>query len=124
MEDLDLLAASLRADADDLHAFTGALAVRFEQAFPRRTTVRRERAGMFGPKEVREVAVDLDGDRFSVRSVKGSVEATCARLSGGIVLKTERLDLADWIDALSRALAREAERSADAQSALQRLLTG
>lgn len=123
MDDLDLLAASLRADAEDLHAFTGALAARFEQALPGRTTVRRERAGLFGPKEVREVSVDLDGDRFGVRAERGGVHATCAKLSGGIVLKTERLDLSEWIRELSAALAREADRSQDAQTALQRLLT-
>src|SRR4051812_38333391 len=45
--DLDLLAASLRADATDTAAFLGALAARLEGAFPGQVEVQRK-GGIFG----------------------------------------------------------------------------
>jgi hypothetical protein len=123
MDDIDLLSASLRADASDLSAFAEALARRFEEALPAQTRVARERRGLLSrEKLVREVMLDVDGDRFCLRAQGGGVEATRAPVSGGIALKTERLDVPEWIDALTQSLAREAQRSADAQNALQRML--
>ena len=60
--DLDLLAASLRADTGDLDAFVESLAVKLEEAIPRRVRVDRRKSGMFGPKLVRQIVVDL-GDQ-------------------------------------------------------------
>jgi hypothetical protein len=123
MDDIDLLSASLRTDAAELGSFAEALARRFEEALPHQTRVARARRGLLSrDKFVREVALDVDGDRFCLRPDGGGVEATRARLSGGIALKTERLDVPEWIDALTQSLAREAERSAEAQQALQRML--
>ena len=48
--DIDLLAASLRADTSDLGAFVEALAVKLEEAVPGAVQVQRRREGMFGPK--------------------------------------------------------------------------
>ena len=46
-DDLDLLAASLRADAGDLEAFVEALAVKLEAALPDQVEVER-RGGLLG----------------------------------------------------------------------------
>jgi hypothetical protein len=124
MDEIDLLSASLRADAADLGAFAEALARRFEDALPGQTRVQRERRGLLArEKVVREVTLDVDGDRYCLRARSGGVEATRARVSGGIALKSERLEVPVWIEGLTGALAREAQRSADAQQALQRMLT-
>ena len=50
---LDLLAASLRADTSDLRAYVESLAVKLEEAVPERVRVERRRGGLFGPKAVR-----------------------------------------------------------------------
>jgi hypothetical protein len=124
VDDVDLLSASLRADAQDLGAFAEALARRFEDALPGRTRVRRERQGFLSrEKVVREVTVDLDGDRYCLRSADGGVQCTRSPVSGGIALKAETLEVPAWIDELTGAITREAQRSADAQQALQRMLT-
>jgi len=124
VDEIDLLSASLRADSADLGAFAEALARRFEDALPRQTRVIRERRGFLSrEKAVREVTLDVDGDRYCLRNRAGAVEATRARLSGGIALKSEPLEVPEWIDALTGALAREAQRSGEAQQALQRMLT-
>ena len=121
--DLDLLAASLRADSSDLSAFVESLAAKLEEAVPARTRVDRRRAGMFGPKSVRGVSVDLGERRLELRADGGSVRTRCARLSGGIVLKNEEVDTEAWLAMLSEALAVEAGRSEATRKALERMLT-
>jgi hypothetical protein len=120
--DMDLLAASLRADAGDLSAFVEGLAAKLEETVPGRVRVDRRRSGMFGPKAVRAVAVDLGDRRLQLRSERGLVETSCARLSGGIVLKNEVLDTDEWLAVLGDALAAEAKRSETTRKALERLL--
>jgi hypothetical protein len=120
--DLDLLAASLRADSSDVDAFVESLAVKLEDAIPKRVRIDRRRQGMFGPKRVRQIEVDLGDQRLDLRLATGSVESRRAKLSGGIVLKSEQLDIDAWLAALGEALAAEASRSETTRQALQRLL--
>ena len=120
--DLDLLAASLRADSSDLHAFVESLAAKLEETVPGRVRVDRRRSGMFGPKAVRSVAVDLGDLRLELRADGGAVQTRCARLSAGIVLKNEVLETDVWLATLSQALAVEARRSETTRKALERLL--
>jgi hypothetical protein len=120
--DLDLLAASLRADSSDLDAFVDSLAVKLEDAIPKRVRVERRRGGMFGPKRVRKIEVDLADQRLEMRLETSSLETRRAKLSGGIVLKSEELDTDAWLAALGGALADEARRSETTRQALQRLL--
>jgi hypothetical protein len=120
--DLDLLAASLRADASDLDAFVESLAVKLEDAIPKRVRVERRRGGMFGPKRVRKIEVDLGDQRLEMRHDTSALETRRAKLSGGIVLKSEEVDTDAWLVALGGALAVEASRSETTRQALQRLL--
>lgn len=120
--DMDLLAASLRADSSDVGAFVESLATKLEETVPGRVRVDRRRAGMFGPKEVRSVSVDLGDRRLELRSERGGVDTRCARLSGGIVLKNEALGTDEWLATLTDALAAEAARSETTRKALERLL--
>ena len=121
--DLDLLAASLRADSSDLSAFVESMAAKLEEAVPGRLRVDRRRSGMFGPKTVRSLSVDLGDRRLDLRAEGGAVQTRCARLSGGLVLKNEALDTDTWLAMLSEALAAEASRSQATRKALERLLT-
>ena len=121
--DLDLLAASLRADSSDLSAFVESLAAKLEEAVPGRVRVERRRNGMFGPKSVRGMSVDLGDRRLELRAEGGAVQTRCARLSGGIVLKNEAIETDAWLAMLSEALAAEADRSEATRKALERMLT-
>jgi hypothetical protein len=120
--DIDLLAASLRADASDLGAFTEALAAKLEEALPRGVRVDRARQGMFGPKRVRAISIDAGGERLALQADGDRITTTCARVSGGIVLKTEPIGFEEWVAALSRNLAEQARDSESTRQALQRLL--
>jgi hypothetical protein len=123
-DDLDLRAASLRADAGDLDAFVEALATKLESALPDQVEVER-RGGRLGQKKrVRRIEVTLGDQRYEAEPERGRV--TCRRRSvvRGIALKTQELDLDAWIAALSQELVEEADRSDRGRQALARLLEG
>ena len=122
--DLDLVAASLRADAGDVETFVEALASKLEQAVPGATTVERRRDGMFGPKKVRRIAINTRRMRLELRAGGASIQTMCARLSGGIVLKSEEVSTDVWLRALAEALADQARSSQTTRQALERLLNG
>ncbi|MGC9219920.1 MAG: hypothetical protein ACP5H2_01045 [Solirubrobacteraceae bacterium] len=120
--DLDMLAAALRADISDIGAFLEGLAVRLEAALPGTVVVKRARQGFRGPKLVTEIVLDT-GDRRLVLTRDGEqLSAVSARISGGIVLKREVLDIDAWLDDLTAVVAALAERSDRARQALQKLL--
>jgi hypothetical protein len=121
--DVDGLAASLRADSDDIAVYVESLASKLELALPSAVRVQRGRRGMFGPKVVRRIAVDAGDLRLElVRTGERVVDARRSRLSGGIVLKSEALDVEAWVRAVVDALAIEAGRSERTRQALERLL--
>jgi hypothetical protein len=114
--DLDLLAASLRADATDTAAFLAALAARLEGA--------RKGRLFGGAKTVRRIAVRLGDTHYDIAAEGGALEARRRSVVRGISLKSETLDVDAWIDALSRDLLALAEQSDRGRAALERLLTG
>jgi hypothetical protein len=121
--DIDLLAASLRSDSSDVSSFVESLATKLEDAVPRRVRVERRRSGLFGPKQVRRIAVDTGSVRLELLHPEvGGIETYCSRVSGGIVLKNEQLDTDAWLAALVEALAAEAGRNERTRQALERLL--
>jgi hypothetical protein len=125
MDDLgfELLASSLRADMGDLKTFMEALATKLEGALPSQTIVARKSSGLFSKeKRVNQIFVDLGDTRYSLKADGGRIEATRGKAVRGIVLKTEQLQLDQWIDDLSRILTAEADRSEHARIALERLL--
>ncbi|HWF55755.1 MAG TPA: hypothetical protein VG223_14050 [Solirubrobacteraceae bacterium] len=123
--DLELLTASLRADSSDIRAFVEGLAVKLEEALPGRARVDRAKQGFRGPKVVRAISVDAGSQRLELRvSDRGGLETRNSRVSGGIVLKTEPVEIDAWLAALGQALAVEAGRSEQTRQALERLLLG
>ena len=120
--DIDLVTASLRADTSDLRAFVEALATKLEDAVPGAVTVERRRDGMFGPKQVRRIALDAGGQRLELRADGASINTRCARLSAGIVLKNEEMPTDEWLRAMGEALAEQARSSLTTRQALERLL--
>lgn len=118
----DMVAAGLRADAADLNAFVEALAVKLEGALPGRVTIARQ-GGLFSrSKGVREISVDMGDSRYSLVSNGGRIETTRRNEVRGIAIKSEPLELDEWIAALSRELEAAARESADGRQALERLL--
>ena len=122
----ELVAASLRADAGDVATFMESLATKLESTLPGSVSVYRGRSRVFGPKSVGRIVVDLAGERLELGYAPGSsrVEARRARVSGGITLSSETVEIDAWIDQLSGALTRQAEQNGQTRQALEKLLLG
>ena len=122
--DIDLVTASLRADAADLEAFVEALAAKLEAALPDQVQIERRGGLLGGNKRVRRIEVTVGDQRYEAEHERGRL--TCRRRSvvRGIALKTQELDLDAWIAALSQDLLEESERSERGRQALARLLEG
>jgi hypothetical protein len=123
----DLAAAGLRGDGAGLSMSVEALAAKLEQALPGLARVERKGGGVFGrgEKRVRQVSVELGGVggfRYQLAVDDGHVQGFREKQVGGISIKREPLDPSAWIAALTADLRAEAERSAQARSALERLL--
>jgi hypothetical protein len=126
-ETFDLAAAGLRGDGADLAISIEVLASKLEQALPGRARVQRQGGGLLGrgPRHVREVQVELGGTggiRYQLDVHGDRVEGFRERQVGGISIKREPLTPEAWIAALTADLREEAQRSAQARSALERLL--
>jgi hypothetical protein len=123
-QDFDLSAAGLRADGGDLRVSLEALASKLEESLPGRAHVERRGGGLLGrgAKRVRLVKVELDGRRYQLTLAGERVEGFREREVGGISIKREPLDPQAWVQALTADLRAEAERSAQAREALERLL--
>ncbi len=126
MEDpsFDLVAASLRADTTDLVAFVEALAVKLEGALPGDVTVERKGGGLLsrGTKRVQRISVGMDEGRYDLEWAGQQIQTSRCNEVRGIVIKSERLGLDEWIDALSRELTERAQQSERSRVAIQRLL--
>jgi hypothetical protein len=120
--DLDLLAASLRADTNDTAVFLQALAAKLEDALPGQVEVERKGRLFGGPKRVRRIQVRIGDAHYEVEG-NGAVSARRRSVVRGIALKSEDLGLEAWIDALSGDLHALAQRSEQGRLALERLLT-
>jgi hypothetical protein len=124
--DFDLLAASLRADTTDLVAYVEALAVKLEGALPGRTRVARTGGGLFGrgEKHVERVEVDLGEGRYLLdqRGRRGAPQVARQKVVRGIALSTDAMHLQDWIDALARDLAVQAQAGTEGRQAIERLI--
>lgn len=121
---VDLLAASLRADTSDLKAFLEVLAVKLEGALPYQTTVTRQSRLFSRERPVREILITLGDYQYRItRDQQGNSLTTArAKVVRGIVLKTDLLAMEQWIEELAKGLARQASQSDQARKALERFL--
>ena len=121
-QNLDLVSASLRADAADIRVFVESLAAKLEQSFPGRCRVRR--AGLLGKGSVRQVSVELGDGRYELTHDDGAISARRSSVVRGITLKSEELGVDEWIDSLAAEVVAEADRSERGRLALEKLLSG
>jgi hypothetical protein len=125
--DLEVLAASLRADSSDLSMYAGFLITTLSASLPAEMVQVERKAGLFGRAKpdapVLSVGVRLGDHRFTLRrdGVGRPVMAQVQHESGGIVMRTETVGMDVWANQLAAGLAKYAESNAAAAQVLQRL---
>ncbi len=120
---MEILAASLRADTTDLKAFLEALAVKLQGSLPNSTTVTRH-SGIFSREHpVKDITVNLGDYQYRIsRERQGPIVTQRAKVVRGIVLKTDQIPLEEWIEDLAASLADVAASNSQARMALERFL--
>jgi hypothetical protein len=97
---------------------------RFAAVFPALTTVRR---GIFGGA-VKSVSLDVprgaDLLRYSLEAERGGVAATCTKVVRGVALRTERVDLGEWMHALLEDVSAYVTADRSARELLTSFLSG
>ncbi len=122
-QDIDTLAASLRADASDINVFFQVLATKLSGAMPGMVELERE-GGLFRKEHpVRKISVRAGEDLFEAELHHGAVAARHAHAVRGITLRSEELDFQAWLRALLGVLQGRARQSAEASAALRSLVT-
>ena len=121
---VEMFAASLRADSTDIRAFLEALAVKLEGSLPNQTQVKRHRSIFSREHPVNEIVVTLGDYQYRIMRERQSPLITFrTKVVRGIVLKTDQIPMDQWIEELAESLAREAAQSALAHRALVRFLS-
>jgi len=128
IEDVDAIAAALRADTADLDIYANVLTTSLAEALPAEmVTVERSRslgdrlAGRAGV--VRRIEVHLgDWELALSRHGRGSVAAHARQKVRGVVISNREVAVDEWVQLLATGLARRAAESASARAALGRLL--
>jgi len=120
---VELFAASLRADYTDVGVFLEALAAKFQGALPTHTSVTRH-AGLFSREHpVKEIAVTLGEFQYRMsKERQGPLLARRSHLVRGIVLSSEQIPVEQWIEEIAEALAQFAAHNQQAHTALSRFL--
>lgn len=122
-QDLDALAASLRADGSDIAVFFQVLGGKLLDAMPGAVEVERE-GGLFKKEHpIRRIVVHAGDDLFEAEMKRGTIACRHAHAVRGITLRSEETGLDAWLRALVGVLASTAQSSAEASAALRSLVT-
>jgi hypothetical protein len=114
-------AAFERQYAAEGRAFLESLAEKLLRVLPGESEVKR--GGLFGSGPVRFVRIQLGDDRYALEDPgRGPLRATRTRVVRGIALKTEELQVEQWVTEFGERLEQRAGSSAAARAALSRLV--
>ena len=120
-QDFDLSAAGLRADGAALEQDIEVLAGKLEGALPDACHVERRRRRLFSSRRrVAAIDVTLGDSCFSLRACPAITAERTERVHD-MRTRTDRMQLDEWLTALQDELALQAETSAEAREALDRL---
>ena len=130
MGDVQLLAASLRADRTDVASYARVLTGALHDALPPGMVEVDRRRGLsdrMAGREGRAVAVVVHGEgrQLALREgPHGAVEAEVRQIVRDVVISRRTVTIEQWLQALAEDLTKVAARDAAARAALERLLAG
>ena len=122
--DLELATASLLGDDQDVHTLLKVLARQLSEALGERVKVERAGGLLHKSDQVRSIQVAIDDNEFRAETGGGSVTCSVGHASGGIRIRSERVEMDDWLHRLLGALQAEAAHSQVARQALENIVIG
>lgn len=122
-DQVEAIAAALRADRADTDVFLEVLAGKLEAALPGLAEVRRTGGRFSRQHRVQAVAVELGERCFRLERSGASVRAEVEHRVRGVRLSGQQTDVDSWLAELAAALNEAAATESQAREALGRLLT-
>jgi hypothetical protein len=122
--DMELAAASLRADSSDVNVLVTALADQLGEALGGRLEVKRAGGLLRRSNQIRSLAITLDDDQYQADVDNGTLRCSIGHSSGGIRIRSEKVDTDTWLGRLLGALKAEAAHSQGVRQALERIVIG
>ena len=122
--DLDLAAATVQSNATDVHIMLKVLAGQLSEVLGPKVVVDRAGGLLRKSGQVKALEVSLGDDVLRAQVEGASVRCSIAHSSGGIRIRSESVDLDNWLKRLLAALQAEAAHSEVARQALERIVIG
>jgi len=122
--DLELAAASLRADGSDVGILVKVLADQLGDALGSRLQVQRAGGRFRKSDKVQSIRITMDGDQFDAEVDGPTLRCTIGHSSGGIRIRSEKVDVDEWLNRLLTVLKAEAANSQAVRQALESMVIG
>jgi hypothetical protein len=122
--DLELAAASLRADGSDVRILVKALADQLAEALGPRLEVQYSGGRFRKSDDIRSLRITLDDDQFDAEVDGSTLRCTIGHSSGGIRIRSEKVSADDWLARLLVVLKAEAAHSQAVRQALEGMVIG
>jgi hypothetical protein len=122
--DLELAAASLRADRSDVRILVKALTDMLGDALGSRMEVRRTGGRFRKPEVIQSIQITMDDDQFDALVDGDALRCTIGHSSGGIRIRSEKVGVDEWLARLLADLQAEAAHSQAVRQALESIVIG
>jgi hypothetical protein len=122
--DLELAAASLRADGSDVRILVKVLADQLADALGSRLEVKRSGGRFRKPEEIHSIRIIMGDDQFDAEVDGTTLRCTIGHSSGGIRIRSEKVDVDAWLARLLAVLKTEAAHSQAVRQALESMVIG
>jgi hypothetical protein len=122
--DLEMAAASLRADGSDVGILVKVLADQLGDALGSRMEVQRAGGRFRKSDKVRSIRITMDGDQFDAEVDGTTLRCTIGHSSGGIRIRSQKVDVDEWLARLLTVLKAEAANSQAVRQALESMVIG
>lgn len=122
--DLEMAAASLRADITDMHILLKVLVDQLKETLGDRLHIERAGGRFRKSDEIKSVQITMGGDHFDAVVNGLDLVCTIGHASGGIRIRNDQVDVGTWIARLLAALQVEAAHSQTARQALENIVIG
>ncbi len=122
--DLALAAASLRSSTSDVHVLLKALSDQLADTLGNRLRVQRAGTRFKKSDVITSVQIVMSNDHFEAVVEGSTLRCVIAHVSGGIRIRSESVDMDQWITRLLVALRDEAAHSDAARQALENIVIG
>ncbi|NNN02035.1 MAG: hypothetical protein HKL86_09425 [Acidimicrobiaceae bacterium] len=122
--DLTLAAASLRSSSGDVHILLNALCAGLADTVGEQLHVERSRGRLRRSGDIIAVRIAIANESFEASVDGPMLRCSVGHSSGGIRIRSESLDVDEWIIRLLGALQSEAAHSENARQALENIVIG